>query len=294
MTISASMVKELRERTGAGMMDCKKALEETSGDIEAAIEAMRKSGVAKAAKKAGRIAAEGTVLVNQTADSIESVILEVNCETDFVAKDENFQKFTAAVAETALAERPDNVDGLGQAQLAGGDGKTVEEARLELVAKIGENIGIRRFHLVKKSGDNVGSYTHGTRIGVVVDMQGGDAELARDIAMHIAASRPLCVNEDEVPQELLDNERSIFTAQAEESGKPKEIIEKMVTGRLKKYLSEITLLGQPFVKDPDQTVAKLLSTRKAKVIDFVRFEVGEGIEKKEENFAEEVMAQVKG
>jgi len=288
------MVKELRERTGAGMMDCKKALEETSGDIEAAIEAMRKSGVAKAAKKAGRIAAEGTVLVNQTADSIESVILEVNCETDFVAKDENFQKFTAAVAETALAERPDNVDGLGQAQLAGGDGKTVEEARLELVAKIGENIGIRRFHLVKKSGDNVGSYTHGTRIGVVVDMQGGDAELARDIAMHIAASRPLCVNEDEVPQELLDNERSIFTAQAEESGKPKEIIEKMVTGRLKKYLSEITLLGQPFVKDPDQTVAKLLSTRKAKVIDFVRFEVGEGIEKKEENFAEEVMAQVKG
>ena len=291
MTISASMVKELRERTGAGMMDCKKALQETNGDIDAAIEAMRKSGVAKAAKKAGRIAAEGIVLINQTADAVESVILEVNCETDFVAKDENFRKFAAGVAETALAERPDNVDALGQAQLVGGGGQTVEEARLQLVTKIGENISIRRFHLVKKSGDNVGSYTHGTRIGVVVDMQGGDAELAKDIAMHIAASRPLCVNEDEVPQELLDNERNIFTAQAEESGKPAEIIEKMVSGRLKKYLSEITLLGQPFVKDPDQTVAKLLADRKAKVIDFIRYEVGEGIEKKEENFAEEVMAQ---
>lgn len=291
MTITASMVKELRERTGAGMMDCKKALQETGGDIEAAIEAMRKSGVARAAKKAGRVAAEGIVLVNQTADENESVIMEVNCETDFVAKDENFQNFAAGVAATALAESPDNVESLGQAQLAGSGGQTVEEARLELVAKIGENIGIRRFHMVKKTGDNVGSYTHGSRIGVVVDVQGGDAELARDIAMHIAASRPLCVSEDDVPQELLDNEKNIFAAQAEESGKPPEIIEKMVTGRLKKYLNEITLLGQPFVKDPDQSVAKLLSSKKAKVLDFVRFEVGEGIEKKEENFAEEVMAQ---
>ena len=289
MTITASMVKELRERTGAGMMDCKKALQETSGDIEAAIEAMRKSGVAKAAKKAGRVAAEGIVLINQTADANESVILEVNCETDFVAKDENFQKFAAAVAASALSDEPDSVEALAQAQLDGG--QSVEEARLELVAKIGENIGIRRFHLVKKSGDQVGSYTHGTRIGVIVDMQGGDPELARDIAMHIAASRPLCVNEADVPQELLDNEKAIFTAQAEDSGKPAEIIEKMVTGRLKKYLNEITLLGQPFVKDPDQSVAKLLSARDAKVLDFVRYEVGEGIEKEEDNFAEEVMAQ---
>ena len=290
MSITASMVKELRERTGAGMMDCKKALQETDGDIEAAIEAMRKSGVAKAAKKSGRVAAEGVILINQTADANESVILEVNCETDFVAKDENFLKFATAVADTALADEPDDAATLAQAQLAGG-GQTVEEARLQLVAKIGENIGIRRFHLVKKSGDNVGSYTHGSRIGVIVNMQGGDSDLAKDIAMHIAASRPLCINEEEVPQEMLDNEKAIFTAQAEESGKPAEIIEKMVTGRLKKYLNEITLLGQPFVKDPDQSVAKLLSAMNAKVIDFVRYEVGEGIEKKEENFAEEVMAQ---
>ena len=290
MSITASMVKELRERTGAGMMDCKKALQETDGDIEAAIEAMRKSGVAKAAKKSGRVAAEGVILINQTADANESVILEVNCETDFVAKDENFLKFATAVADTALADEPDDAATLAQEQLAG-SGQTVEEARLQLVAKIGENIGIRRFHLVKKSGDNVGSYTHGSRIGVIVNMQGGDSDLAKDIAMHIAASRPLCINEEEVPQEMLDNEKAIFTAQAEESGKPAEIIEKMVTGRLKKYLNEITLLGQPFVKDPDQSVAKLLSAMNAKVIDFVRYEVGEGIEKKEENFAEEVMAQ---
>lgn len=293
MTITASMVKELRERTGAGMMDCKKALQETDGDIEAAIEAMRKSGVAKAAKKSGRIAAEGVILITRSADESQSAMVEVNCETDFVAKDENFMKFATAVADTILESKPADTAALNDMTLAGGGGLGVEEARLQLVAKIGENISVRRFQIIDSSGDNTGSYVHGTRIGVVVNLKGGDEELAKDIAMHIAASRPVCISEDDVPAELLENEKRILMARAEESGKPAEIIEKMVTGQVKKYLNEITLLGQPFVKDPDQSVKKLLAAKDAGVVDFVRYEVGEGIEKKEENFAEEVMAQAK-
>lgn len=285
------MVKELRERTGAGMMDCKKALQEADGDIEAAIENMRKAGMAKAAKKAGRIAAEGVIIVKNGADN-SAVMLEVNSETDFVAKDENFLNFAEAVAQTILESNPEDLEALASTSIAGGE-ETVEEARQVLISKIGENINVRRFTIFRASGDRLGSYVHGGRIGVLVDISGGDADLPKDVAMHIAASRPVCVSEDDVPAELLEKEKSIFIAQAEESGKPADIIEKMVTGRMKKFIKEITLLGQPFIKDPDQGMDKLLADSEASVNGFVCYEVGEGIEKKVENFAEEVMAQAR-
>jgi len=293
MEISAAQVKELRERTGAGMMDCKKALVEAGGDIEAAIEAMRKSGVAKAAKKAGRVAAEGGIVIQADASGDQAVILEVNSETDFVANDDNFRDFTRAVAETILADQPADLDTLNASPLAGSRG-TVEEARQQLVLKIGENISVRRFRLHRRQGDHLVHYLHGNRIGVLVDLSGGSEELARDIAMHIAASRPVCVSEDQIPAETLEQEKDIFIAQARESGKPEEIIEKMVSGRIAKYKKEITLLGQPFVKDPDQTVGKLLDAAGARVNVFIRYEVGEGIEKKSDDFASEVMAQARG
>lgn len=293
MEISAAQVKELRERTGAGMMDCKKALVEAGGDIEAAIEAMRKSGVAKAAKKAGRVAAEGGIVIQTNDDGDLAVILEVNSETDFVANDDNFRAFINSVADTILSERPASVDALNSLQLAGGK-ETVEEARQQLILKIGENISVRRFQLHERRGDHLASYLHGSRIGVLVDLKGGSEELARDIAMHIAASRPVCITEDQIPAETLQQEKDIFVAQARESGKPDDIIEKMVTGRIAKYKKEITLVGQPFVKDPDQTVGKLLESARASVSDFIRYEVGEGIEKKSDDFASEVMAQARG
>ena len=292
MQITAATVKELRERTGAGMMDCKKALEETQGNIEAAIENMRKSGIAKAAKKSGRIAAEGQIILRSQGG--QAVIVEINCETDFVAKDENFVRFSSGVADTILAAAPTSIEALNALPLAGGvAGQTVEAARTELVAKIGENISIRRFVLQNNKG-TAGLYLHGVRIGVLVDMTGGSEELARDVAMHIAASKPVCIDADEVPQQLLDQEKAVYISQAQESGKPAEIIEKMVSGRISKFLKEITLLGQPFVKDPDTTVEKLLKSSNAVVNSFVRYEVGEGIEKKTGNFVEEVMAQAKG
>lgn len=292
MQITASMVKELRERTGAGMMECKKALTETGGDMEAAVDLMRKSGQAKADKKAGRVAAEGQVVVALSDDASRAAMVEVNCETDFVAKDENFERFADAVASLVLANDPADVDAL--MALDTGDG-SLEQARAALVAKIGENVQVRRFERMDAAdGALLGFYRHGNRIGVVVELAGGDAGLAKDISMHIAASRPVCVDESQVPGEMLDREREIFSAQAAESGKPPEIIEKMVTGRIKKYLGEITLVGQPFVKDPDKTVGKLLEGAGATVRRFVRYEVGEGIEKKSENFAEEVMAQARG
>ncbi len=290
MQITATMVKELRERTGAGMMDCKKALQEAAGDIEKAIEEMRKSGIAKAAKKAGRIAAEGIIIVRQSNDSSRSAVIEVNCETDFVAKDENFLQFAGTVADIVLAEGPVDVDTLYNMPFMEA---TVDSARTELIARIGENISVRRFDIIPHQGI-AGIYVHGTRIGVLVDMIGGDVDLARDIAMHIAASKPLCITGNEVPDDVLEREKAVFTAQAEESGKPVEIIEKMVNGRISKFLKEITLLGQPFVKDPDVTVDKLLKSRNATVNRFVRYEVGEGIERKEDNFVEEVMAQARG
>jgi len=289
MTISASMVKDLRERTGAGMMECKKALVEANGDPDAAAEVLRISGQANADKKASRIAADGRIVVAQ--DGSKAVVVEVNSETDFVAKDENFVVFAEAVAAAALASGATDAAAIAGEKLA--DGRTVEEARTELVGKVGENIGVRRIGQIE-SADVIASYTHGARIGSVVAIDGGDETLARDIAMHIAASNPTCIDETGIPADTLENERRILTEQAQGSGKPDEIIEKMVAGRLNKYLKEITLLGQPFVKDPDVSVGKLLSNADATVTGFVRFEVGEGIEKKVDNFVEEVMAQVKG
>ncbi len=289
MSVTASMVKELRERTGAGMMECKKALVATSGDLDAAAEELRKSGQAKADKKSSRVAADGRVVVSK--DGGKAVIVEVNSETDFVAKDENFMAFAEAVATAALASGTSDVAAFASEAIDGAN--TVEEARTELVTKVGENISVRRISFVDGSGP-IGFYTHGARIGAVVALDGGDESLARDIAMHIAATNPLCVDESGVPAETLDTERRIFSEQAEASGKPAEIIEKMVAGRIAKFLREITLAGQPFVKDPDVSVGKLLKDAGASVSAFVRFEVGEGIEKKEDNFVEEVMAQVKG
>ena len=293
MAITAAMVKELRERTGAGMMECKKALVETDGDIDAAIEHLRKTGMAKADKKAGRTAAEGLVVIKTTDDGKRAAIVEVNCETDFVAKDENFRKFVDAVAEQVLASNPADLDELLNLPMPGEEGTTIGEALKALIAKIGENMGIRRFAIIEASGQ-LHTYMHGNRIGVVVDLEGGNETLGKDIAMHIAASRPMTVSEAEVPAEVIEKEKEIFAAQAAESGKPPEIIEKMIGGRIKKFLKEITLLGQPFVKNPDETVEQLLKKENAQVAGFTRFEVGEGIEKKQENFADEVMAQVKG
>ncbi|MDZ7841386.1 MAG: translation elongation factor Ts [Gammaproteobacteria bacterium] len=294
MAITASMVKELRDRTGAGMMECKNALTEADGDMDAAIEALRKKGAAKADKKAGRIAAEGVVLSALGGDGATGVLVEVNCETDFVAKDDNFQAFARAVAATVLEAQPADVEALSGLKLSGG-GQTVEEARVDLINKIGEKISVRRFQILDApDGARIGAYTHGTRIGVLVAVEGGRDDLGKDLAMHIAASQPQFIEPDEVPQETLDAEKEIFAAQARESGKPDNIVEKMVQGRLQKYLNEITLLGQPYVKDPDQTVAKLLKAEQARVLAFHRLEVGQGIEKREDDFVSEVMAQAQG
>lgn len=291
MSITAAMVKELRERSGAGMMECKKALVETGGDIEAAIEHLRKTGLAKADKKAGRVAAEGKIISASSDDGKTGVLVEVNCETDFVAKDDNFLSFAEKVATIALDSGTTDVETLEAASMEGST--TVGEARQSLIAKIGENIQIRRIVKMEAKGE-VASYLHGGRIGVMLDSEGGEEALGRDLAMHVAAINPAFVNADQVPAEVLEKEKEILVAQAQDSGKPPEIIEKMVGGRLRKYLAEITLLGQPFVKDGDVTVEKLLKQHGATVHSFVRLEVGEGIEKKTENFADEVMAQVRG
>jgi elongation factor Ts len=288
VTITASLVKELRERTGSGMMECKKALVESDGDIEAAAELMRKSGAAKADKKSGRVAADGAIKVVVTADRNTAVILEINSETDFVAKDDNFQSFADGVMQTILQQKPASVEALANLSIT--DGQTVEEARQALIGKVGENIQIRRFEIVE-SGRGVSSYSHGSRIAVLVDSD-ASVEMARDIAMHVAAINPQFVDEQAVPAEFIEKEKEILIAQAQDSGKPAEIIEKMIQGRLKKFLAEITLVDQPFVKDPDQTVGKLLSNAGASISGFTRYEVGEGIEKKVEDFAAEVASQL--
>jgi len=293
MAITAALVKELRERTGAGMMECKKALVETDGDIDTAIENMRKSGQAKAAKKAGRIAAEGVIVLSFSDDNGKASMVEVNCETDFVGKDDNFTSFADAVAERVLAGGAEDVAALMEQPLHEGEETTVNQAREALVSKLGANMNVRRFARFEAGSGMLVSYRHGVRIGVVLELEGGDEELGKDLAMHIAATNPVCLSEEEMPQDLLDKEREIVTAQASESGKPENIIEKMVDGRMRKFLADNTLLGQAFVKDPDTTVEKLLKSRNAKLIQFKRFEVGEGIEKKQENFADEVMAQAK-
>jgi len=292
MNITAAMVKELRERTGSGMMECKKALQEANGDMEAAVELMRKAGLAKADKKSGRTAAEGRISVKTSPDSKRAAIVEINCETDFVAKGDDFVGFVDNVVQTALDSTAGSLDEL-LATVMPSTGSSIEETRRAMVAKIGENINVRRFQGFGSESGIIASYLHGTRIGVLVELIGGDQELGRDIAMHVAASNPLCVDETGVPAETVAKEREIAKAQAEAEGKPANIVEKMVEGKIKKFLGEVTLLGQPFVKDPDQTVGKLLGSRGASVVRFVRFEVGEGIEKVESNFAEEVMAQVR-
>ncbi len=288
--ITAALVKELRERTGAGMMECKKALREIGGDIEAAVELMRKAGQAKADKKASRIAAEGLIVLRRMGEA--AVLVEVNCETDFVTKNEDFRAFADAVAETVLRDGPPDLAALLALNMA--NGQSVEQNRRECIAKIGENMNVRRFARLEATPTGaLGSYLHGTRIGVLVDLEGGDADLAKDIAMHVAASRPLCVSADQVPADLIAKEKEIYAARAVAEGKPANMIEKIADGRLRKYLEEVTLLGQPFVKDPDQSVEKLLTAGQARVRRFERFELGEGLAKKTDNFAAEVMAQAR-
>lgn len=288
--ISASLVKDLRERTGAGMMECKRALQESHGDIEKAIEAMRKSGQAKADKKSDRVTAEGVIVVRISDDLKRGIMLEINSETDFVSRDTHFLNFANQVADIAIAKNIESLENLLSAAVGN---ETVDETRKHLVAKIGENIQVRRFATLK-SNNVIGGYVHGGRIGALVELEGGDATLGKDIAMHIVANNPLVVNPTQVSQDLISKEKEIFSAQAETSGKPSNIIEKMVEGRIKKYLDEVSLVGQMYVKDPDSTVGKILDSHHAKAHHFVRFKVGEGIEKKTENFAEEVMAQVRG
>ncbi len=285
MAVTAALVKELRERTGAGMLDCKKALVETDGDIELAIENMRKSGQAKAAKKAGRIAAEGVILTKVEAG--RATMLELNCETDFVARDEVFLKFGNELLEVAAANNINDIEALNDADM---NGVKVSEARDALVAKIGENISPRR--VINVEGDTLGAYVHGGRIGVISILTGGDEELAKDVAMHVAAASPQFVKPENVPAEVVEKEKEIQIEIAIQSGKPADIAEKMVAGRMKKFTGEVSLTGQPFVKDPSISVAELLKNNSADVINFVRFEVGEGIEKKTEDFAAEVAAQM--
>jgi elongation factor Ts len=285
MEVTPALVKELRERTGAGMMDCKKALVEAQGAIDLAAELLRKAGAAKADKKSGRVAAEGRVALK--SDAGRHVLLEVNSETDFVAKDDNFRAFVERLAGVVLAKRPASVEELMRASV---DGRTVEELRLELVTKVGENISVRRFEVIE-SGGNVGSYVHGTRIGVLVDLEGGTPDLARDLALQVASLAPRYVANDDVPKDVLDKEREIILAQTAAEKKPPEIIAKMVEGKLRKFVDEITLTGQVFIKDDKKRVRDLLAAQKAKVKGFRRYEVGEGIEKKSADFVSEVMAQ---
>jgi elongation factor Ts len=289
MNITADAVKQLRERTGAGMMECKKALVETQGDLDAAAELMRKNGLAKADKKAARVAAEGTLAIERGGNS--AVMVEVNCETDFVARGDEFQSFARDVAKAALAGKCADLAAL-MASSSGGAG-TLEDQRRALIAKIGENITVRRFAHVH-SGGPLGTYLHGTRIGALVALQGGDETLARDLAMHVAAVNPAYIAAANVPADVTGKEREILAEQTKGEKKPPEILAKMIEGRLRKFLAEITLVGQPFVKDPNTTVESLLKKASASVSQFVRYEVGAGIEKKHDDFVGEVMAQVKG
>ncbi|MDR9497624.1 MAG: translation elongation factor Ts [Hydrogenovibrio sp.] len=287
MAVTASMVKQLREMTGAGMMDCKKALGETDGNMDEAVEFLRKKGMAGADKKAGRTAAEGVIAVAISDDKKKAAIVEVNCETDFVAKGDEFKGFADEVAAVILKTGVTDVDALMNEKLE--NGQTIDERRREMVGRIGENMTIRRTEVIETSGQ-IGQYQHGEKIGVVVAMEGGNDALLRDVAMHVAASKPAAVSADDVDAEMVEKERQFQIEQAQESGKPVEIIEKMIEGRMRKFLQEITLMGQPFVKDPDQTVEKLLKSEDASVSSFVRLEVGEGIEIEETNFADEVAA----
>ncbi len=289
--ISAKMVKELRDRTGAGMMECKKALTNSLGDMEKAVEEMRKAGQAKADKKSSRIAAEGVITLSISENKKIANIIEINCETDFVAKDENFLKFVEKISEISLTNFSGSIEDFLNSHHP--SGKTIEEVRLELVSKVGENVKIRRIQAIESKNSFIGHYMHGTKIGVAVLLEKENNELAKDICMHVAAMKPIALNADDISPEDLNREREIYLAQAKESGKPEDIIQKMVDGKIKKYISEVTLVDQKFVKDSEITIGKLLEKNKNKILSFYRLEVGEGIEKKDENFADEVMAQIK-
>ncbi len=297
-TITAALVKELRDKTSAGMMECKKALEVAKGDLKLAIEELRKSGKAKAAKRAGRIATEGQIVTLIDPDSKQAMMIEVNSETDFVGRDESFVAYAKAVAETAWETKPKDLQTLFSQPLKDSSGQTVEEARQALISRVGENVLVRRLvfsaPLPNPDSQTIGIYRHGSRIGVIVELDSDNKELAKDLAMHIAASRPLVIAPENVSAELLAKEKEIYSAQAANSGKPKEIIEKIVLGKLKTFLNEVSLEGQPFVRDPNQTVGELLAKNRTKVLAFHRFEVGEGLEKEEEDFAEAVRSQAQG
>ena len=292
MTISAGLVKQLRERTGAGMMDCKRALTQTDGDIEQGIELLRTLGVASAEKKSGRIAAEGTIVQLVSDDRSSGVLVEVNCETDFVAKDDSFKKYAMSVARCLLAGSQNTIEELESSQLE--PSISVDQARQELISKIGENISVRRFDRLNSRDGLVAGYLHGGRIGVLVSLSKCSEEIGKDIAMHVAASRPISVTENDIPDELIEVERSIYLAQAKESGKPDDIAQRMVDGKLKKFKKENSLLGQSYVKNPDISVRELLEEVDVKVHEMFRYEVGEGLEKKNDDFVAEVMAQAKG
>ena len=287
-SISASLVKELRDRTGLGMMECKKALVEADGDIELAADNLRKSGAAKADKKASRTAAEGAIVI--VTEGSTGLILEINSETDFAAKEDNFKAFVSKVADAALAAKETNVEKIKELVL---DGGTVETARAALVQKIGENIQVRRAQLLEAKGV-LGGYIHGGKIGALVALTAGDETLGKDVAMHVAAANPMVVNGDDVPEDVLEREKAIIKEQPDMAGKPKEIVEKMMGGRIKKFLKEISLVEQAFIKDPDTTVGKLVSGAGAEISAMVRFEVGDGIEVEKVDFAEEVAAQARG
>ena len=293
MATTAALVKELRELTGGGINDCKKALDHTNGNIDEAVVFLREQGLAKAAKKVGRVAAEGLIAIVVSDDQKQGIIIEINCETDFVARDSNFTQFCRDVAFIALANKTVSADDLLTAP-SGTDVGTVDAMRQQLIVKIGENIHVRRCVYLETQEGILVDYIHGGRIGTLIELVGGDSALAKDIAMHIAASNPECICADDVDPKRVEAEKAIFITQAKDSGKPDEIIEKMIAGRMKKFVNEISLYGQPFVKNPDQTVGQLVKAANAQVKQFVRYEVGEGIEKKETDFAKEVMEQVRG
>lgn len=284
--IKAEDVKTLRERTGLGMMECKKALVESQGDMQAAEQLLRVKSGAKASKMSARSATEGVIGISLSADGKQGAMVELNCETDFVAKNEDFANLATAIAQAALVSKPADIAELANMNIGG---VTAEKARQDLIMKLGENMTIRRFALMSAKG-KIATYKHGAKIGVMIDGEGGYEGLGKDLAMHIAASKPVCVQEREVPAELIENEKAVYRARAAESGKPAEIIEKMISGSLKKYLAEVTLLGQPFVKNPDISVGQLILEQKAQVHGFTLFVVGEGLEKKTTDFAAEVAA----
>ena len=291
MAITANLVKELRQRTGSGMMDCKRALVQTQGDLEAAIDLMRASGAAKAAKKSSRIATEGVVRMMTSSNKKHAIMIEINSETDFVTKSDDFINFVDSVAQLALNNNTKTIESLLLTTMP--NGQTVADTREALVAKIGENISVRRLQSANTETGSIGLYQHGERIATMVVLETDNTVIAKDIAMHIAASNPECVEASQVPEELLTREKAIFIEQAKESGKPDNIIEKMISGRMKKFITEITLYGQSFIKNPDITIAELVKDNQTKVLSFTRYEVGEGIEKAQADFRQEVMDQAK-